>query len=119
MADSAFKIKDGNGLYRSVTSFMSSGNIKSSGQTFHDNSYYNSGSSSSYYVIYRTPDMTNYFNYIWSDARSIVGNYYRRAGSTTTPDFARRGWAPSFSDGSSWTPSSTTSYVKYVSGTGL
>lgn len=118
MADSAFKIKDGNGTYRSVTDFMSSGNIKDSGQTFHDASYYNSGSSSSYYVIYRTPDMTNYFNYIWSDEHSIVGNYYRRANSTTTPDFARRGWAPTFSD-SSWTPSSTTSYIKYVSGTGL
>lgn len=118
MADSAFKIKDGNGTYRSVTDFMSAGDIKSSGVTFDDDSYYDSGDTAKY-VIYRTPGSTNYFNYIWSDAHSIVGTYYRRAGNTQSPDFAKRGWAPTFANGSSWTPSATTSQIKYVSGTGL
>lgn len=118
MADSAFKIKDGDGTYRSVTSFLAKGNIKSTGQTFHNASYFSSDDTQKY-VIYRQPDGVNWLQYIWSDARSIVGTYYRRAGSTTTPDFARRGWAPTFDDGSSWTPTATTSQIKYVSGTGL
>lgn len=118
MADSNFYIKGGDGTFRPITYFMSAGDIKSTGVTFDNDSYYDSKDTAKY-VIYRTPDMTNFFNYIWSDAHSIVGTYYRRAGQTQSPDFAKRGWAPTFSNGTSWTPTATTSQIKYVSGTGL
>ena len=119
MADSNYKIKKG-GTTRGIASYLSNASGASvSGESFSDGSTYYYPADSTKYAIYQKPTGHGNFNSVWATKRSIVGSHYLRGTSTTTPDFAARGYCPTFSNSSSWVPSSDTAQVKFVSGTGI